>query len=240
MGLIIWKDRKPVYVLTNETSTTKVDCCVRRSKDGLLTLPRPNAITIYNRDMGGVDISDQKRLFCESRVHGLKRWWIRVFLYYMDGGAVNANVLVRYSRQILKIKNDVKNMRDFKVSWIRDHCGTRIGTVVDTVLSRLPTCHLVQMTRRNRCAWCNLVGTRNDSSLACKGCFIQERPIYFCSPAVRTCFFFAHKCELTRLHVLDCEKVSLTKKRSRTTIVTPNKVSRRERRVFDGPAQLKY
>ena len=211
MGLIIWKDRKPVYVLTNETSTLKVDACVRRSKQGLLTIPRPNAITIYNRDMGGVDISDQKRLFCESRVHGLKRWWVRVFLYHMDAGAVNASVLVRHSRKILNIKNDVKNMRDFKVSWLNDYCGTRIGTVVDsTILSALPTCHLVQMTRRNRCAWCNMIGDRSDSWLSCRGCVVsQDRPIYFCNPAVRKCFFLAHNNEITRLHVLANENASL-------------------------------
>lgn len=97
MGLIVCKDRQPFYVLTNEYSTVKVDKCVRRSKQGLLNVVRPNAVAMYNKYMGGVDICDQKRLFCESRVHGLKRWWVRVFFYYMDVGTLNSMVLYRHS-----------------------------------------------------------------------------------------------------------------------------------------------
>ena len=47
----------------------------------------------YNIFMGGVDVADMKRLFCESRVHGFSRWSIRVFFYHVDVGTVNAMVL---------------------------------------------------------------------------------------------------------------------------------------------------
>ena len=48
IGLVIWKDRKPVYVLTNEVTTIEEDDCKRRSKAGLLDLKRPRCITVYN------------------------------------------------------------------------------------------------------------------------------------------------------------------------------------------------
>ena len=80
IGLVIWKDKKPVYVLTSELSTVEEDICKRRSKQGILDIKRPVCIAQYNKYMGGVDLADQRRLFCESRVHGLQRWWI--FLLY--------------------------------------------------------------------------------------------------------------------------------------------------------------
>ena len=93
IGLVIWKDCKPVYVLTSECSTVEVDVCIRRSKQGLLHIDRPISVAQYNKYMGGVDVSEQKQLFCESRVHGLNRWWIQIFFYYIDIGTVNAMVL---------------------------------------------------------------------------------------------------------------------------------------------------
>ena len=133
------------------------------------------------------------------------------------------------------------NLRDYKLAWVHEYCGSRICLVVETTnLSTLPRCHLVQMSRRNRCAWCSLFGKRNDTSLACKGCCSQERQIYYCNPAVRKCFFMAHKCEDSRQRVMDNEKVSLRKKRSRTTMITPNKVSCTNMRKFPKPKTLYY
>ena len=151
-------------------------------------------------------------------------------------------VLYRHSHQNIinpHIKI-AKNLRDYKLAWVHEYCGTRICSVITTSQATLPRCHLVQMSRRNRCAWCSLVGKRNDTSLACKGCCSQERPIYFCSPAVRKCFFRAHKCGETRQVVIDNEKVSLQKKRSRTTIITPDKKSRTNVGNFQNPQTLSY
>ena len=58
LGLIIWKDRKPVYVLTSECGSDGEDYCTRRSKEGLLKIKRPTCIKEYNTYMGGVDIAD--------------------------------------------------------------------------------------------------------------------------------------------------------------------------------------
>ena len=75
--------------------------------------------------MGGVDIADQKRLFCESRIHGLGRWWIRVFFYYVDIGTVNAMVL--YRKSIASTK--AFSLHDFKMAWVNSYCGNRIREI---------------------------------------------------------------------------------------------------------------
>ena len=126
-------------MLTSECSLDEEDYCKRRSKVGLLLIKRPISIKEYNKYMGGVDIADQKRLFWESRIHKLSRWWIRVFFYYVDVGTVNAMVL--YRKSIASTTNI--NLRDFKMSWVNSYCGERIRRVTKPVLGDLPTCHLV-------------------------------------------------------------------------------------------------
>ena len=74
IDLVVWKDCKPVCVLTTEWNTALLDKRVRRSKHGLLYIDRPISVSEYNTFMGGVDVSDMKRLFCKSRVHGISRW----------------------------------------------------------------------------------------------------------------------------------------------------------------------
>ena len=166
-------------------------------------------------------MADMKRLFCESRIHGSRRWWIRVFLYHADWGTLNSMVLFRQSYLANKNKPEAKNLRDFKMIWLQQYCGERIRSIPESILGQLPRCHIVTMTKRNRCAWCmNVHNSRNDTSLACKFCCAGTGPIYFCNPAVRPCFFLGHKSEDTRTYLISCEQ-SLRKKRKRSVIVTP-------------------
>ena len=222
MGLVIWKDKKPVYVLTTEYDTGETDMCIRRSKGGLLNIIRPISVARYNEYMGGVDVSDQKRLFCESRVHGLSRWWIRVFIYYIDVGTVNSMVIFRSAYYNNSKKAEAQNLREFKMAWINAYCGTRIQSITSSTIGLLPMCYLVNMNRRNRCGWCAAVdGVRMDTPIACSHCNNGKGPVYFCNPQMRSCFFMAHKCEETRQHIIDYEVV-VKRKRKRSTIVTPN------------------
>ena len=115
MGLVIWKDRKPVYVLTTECNTALFGKFIRRGGKGLLYIDRPIYFEEYNRFMGGVDVADMKRLFCESRVHGFSRWSIRVFFYHVDVGTVNEMVLSKKSYKVHTIKKETKNLREFKM-----------------------------------------------------------------------------------------------------------------------------
>ena len=222
IGLVIWKDRQPVYILTSECNTSLVDKCVRRSKGGLLYIDRPIAVAQYNQFMGGVDVADMKRLFCESRVHGLNRWWIRIFLYHMDVGTVNAMVLFRNSYTIHKEKPEARNLRNFKLSWIEEYCGSRIRSIPNSPIGLLPQCYLVPMTRRNRCAWCNSMSdTRMDTKMACNSCTTGEGPVYFCNPAQRPCFFLAHNDPGTKQMIIDYES-QFKRKRKRNTLATTN------------------
>ena len=83
----------------------KEDICKRRIKQGILEVKRPICISEYNPYMGGVDLSDQRRLYCESRVHRLQRCWNCVFFYYIGAGTVNSMVLYRkFNNNVAKLE----------------------------------------------------------------------------------------------------------------------------------------
>jgi glycerol-3-phosphate dehydrogenase len=71
VGNVLWKDdRNIVYSLTNDTTTTTMDTCMRRGKEGLVEIQRPTAISKYDTYMGGVDVADMRRLHCSSTIMG--------------------------------------------------------------------------------------------------------------------------------------------------------------------------
>mmetsp|Transcript_14682 Transcript_14682/g.44088 ORF Transcript_14682/g.44088 Transcript_14682/m.44088 type:complete len:898 (+) Transcript_14682:187-2880(+) len=97
IGLVCWMDKKPVHVLTTHHDTTSMGTCMRRTVDGTQEFPRPTVVGHYNDYMGGVDIADQRRLHIETRIHGLHRWWIRLFFYGFDVALCNAFRLFKSS-----------------------------------------------------------------------------------------------------------------------------------------------
>ena len=81
-GLVCWKDSDMVYAMSNETNTRETDVCYRRSKDGLVSIPRPKMISEYNKHMGGVDLEDMRRVHFNSTIMGHHRWWLKLFFTF--------------------------------------------------------------------------------------------------------------------------------------------------------------
>jgi len=96
MTAIVWKDRKPVYMVSNAytPATTSVN---RKNADGsTVQVSCPNNASYYNRYMGGVDLVDQLKGY-----YGIdrksKRWWIRLFFHFVDLAVTNAYILYIHS-----------------------------------------------------------------------------------------------------------------------------------------------
>ena len=54
VGLVVWKDSKPVYVLSTDYVTDVIDTCNRRVKGvGVITISRFELVNKYNTSMGG-------------------------------------------------------------------------------------------------------------------------------------------------------------------------------------------
>ena len=61
IAALVWKDRKPIFFLSNVHDPHMIiNGTLRRNKDGTQTpLPMPEAVSVYNKYMGGCDLNDQ-------------------------------------------------------------------------------------------------------------------------------------------------------------------------------------
>jgi hypothetical protein len=125
MGLICWKDRDIVYCLTNAWDTDPTGHCYRRSQTGRVCISRPMAIGEYNTKMGGVDLADKIRLHCNSTIHGLHRWWLKLFFYQLDVGTSNAMILCN------EAMNTSYNIVAFKKELVKAFVGHKLQDVIN-------------------------------------------------------------------------------------------------------------
>ena len=89
-----WIDKKPVYFVNNITHPREVTTVSRKQKDGTRkTLDCPQAVSLYNKYMGGVDMADaMRRLYSCSR-KSKNKWYMRLFWFLVDTCVVNAYIL---------------------------------------------------------------------------------------------------------------------------------------------------
>ncbi|KAF2348523.1 PiggyBac transposable element-derived protein [Trinorchestia longiramus] len=87
-----WMDSKKVLVLSNCNKDT-VSNITWKQKDGTKAdVPCPDSIALYNRIMGGVDLSDQKDKLYDFNRKSMK-WWKMVFYRLLLLTVVNAWIL---------------------------------------------------------------------------------------------------------------------------------------------------
>jgi DNA polymerase III epsilon subunit-like protein len=194
-GLVLWKDRNIVYSITNDTTTSTMDTCMRRGQGGLIEVQRPTVISKYNTYMGGVDVADMRRLHCCSTIMGQNRWWLKLFYYLLDVGTSNA--LVIYN-EAMKGKQQPLNIVEFKTRLVESLVGKNVmdlaqnqDRVVEHAKVKLPG------NSRQRCTYCALTGIQSRSRFMCQGCGVPFCSIG-CGKAIKDCFALAHENEQIR------------------------------------------
>ena len=190
-GLVCWKDKDIVYCLTNAINTEPTGHCFRRSQTGKICISRPLAIQLYNNNMGGVDLADQRRLHCNSSLKGLHRWWLKLFFYVLDVGTSNA--LVLFNEATEKSYNIVQ----FKKELVYTFIGHKINTIPqEPVLEH----SLMRGESRLKCVYCDtLSNTSSRTRYYCgnPNCML---PLCHIDPGknIRDCFALAHANEQLR------------------------------------------
>jgi DNA polymerase III epsilon subunit-like protein len=193
-GLVAWKDRNMVYCMTNDTSTIPTDECRRRGFGGIIRIKRPEAISKYNRYMGGVDVADMRRLHCNSTIMGLNRWWLKLFFYLLDAGTSNA--LVVYN-EAMGGKQPSCNIADFKAKVVEALVGAKLHDSVDDDRAPEHAMIPIQNGERQRCSYCTMTGYQRRTRFMCEGCGVP-----YCSigsgKTDKDCFAIAHDNEQIR------------------------------------------
>ena len=111
---VVWRDTKPVTLLTNVGDCTVTNHQMRSRKDatGYCEVKRPDIVIKYNKYMGGSDLAAQ---LCQYYTHHHRslKWWKRVFVNILDICLLNANVVHNSIRS-----NDRVSSLDFRVKVI--------------------------------------------------------------------------------------------------------------------------
>ena len=102
-----------------------------------MELDRPFLVRMHNDFMGEVDVADLRRLFCESRIPRLRRWWIRVFLHLINVATGNALIVHNAAKQEPKKNCINKNMFEFKRALVHSFAFNRMETVEKSMGKKL-------------------------------------------------------------------------------------------------------
>lgn len=127
LAATMWLDKKPVLMLSSRYCNENTDECQRWSKQRKTyeRVQRPEVVQVYNKNMGGVDLTDRMLSICPSR-NRTKKWTIRVISHFFDLAVVNS--WLQYRQQKLfsgKKLSEIEQLREFKLNlgckWIEDN-----------------------------------------------------------------------------------------------------------------------
>lgn len=106
-----WLDNKPIHIASNFAGSHPQSVCKRwcKSTKTIIEIPRPFSVGIYNKNMGGVDLLDQLLALYPLRRRN-KRWYIRIFMHFLDVAVINAWILFR------RTTNPNMTLLEFKAS----------------------------------------------------------------------------------------------------------------------------
>lgn len=119
-GIIItkWYDNKPVLIASNFVAAGKIDSCRRwdaASKDYVM-IPRPESITLYNSNMGGVDKLDFLLSIYRSYTRS-RKWTVRMITHAVDIALVNSWLEYKKEAQQIGVQpRKIMHLWDFRQS----------------------------------------------------------------------------------------------------------------------------
>ncbi|XP_053964120.1 piggyBac transposable element-derived protein 4-like [Anastrepha ludens] len=116
VAVLKWKDKRPVFILTNYIDPTKAGVVTRRERNGDRTeVACPEAVMQYNICMNYVDKFDQlKSIYAIDRKS--HKWWHRIFFHFLDCAVVNAILVYKEIQKEHHPQLDQLDTKDFRRS----------------------------------------------------------------------------------------------------------------------------
>lgn len=202
-----WKDKRSVHLLSNyhkPENRTEVD---RRERSGnVVKVSCPQALVDYNSNMNGVDKFDQ--LLSSYKINRQsKKWWHRIFFYFLDACVVNSYCLYKllnlpkttskaFRRAIvagltastLASSNRVKSSSRRASSHVPQLEIKKSKPYVPQEIRLTSSMHQPERTSRRRCALCSTKAHPVRTDWKCSTC---EVPL--CLGKEKNCFQTYHK-----------------------------------------------
>lgn len=193
LTVTVWQDNRPVTLISTNSDPTATSSVVRKSRDGTTaTYSCPNSVALYNKNMGGVDRSDQLRGYYHVR-YKCRKYYKYVFWFLLDLAITNAYVLSQ-----LNPDNRVRHVKDFRASLAKELIGTYFGKKragrpsIGPPTTRFCQHHFPMKVEksRHRCHYChNYRKRRRETVWRCNEC-----QLYFCHTGQQAsdCFRIYH------------------------------------------------
>lgn len=106
----VWQDTKPVTVSSTYRQTLPLDSVSRKLRTGeRTTFPCPEAITEYNRYMGGVDRNDQLQQYYHVRLK-CRKYYKYIFRMVFDVTVTNSYILSSTNAELNLVTRSVKEL----------------------------------------------------------------------------------------------------------------------------------
>lgn len=194
-----WKDKKPVYFLSNFHDPEEQVSINRRQKDGTMTvLTCPTLVSDYNQHMGFVDKADMLKK-CYAIDRKSKKWYHRIIWHFLDTTIINAYILFnkRSSGSTIDLKQFRINVATAliragntakKKGWQRSINNFKKNISIEKRLDK--AAHLPLYGSSRRCAVCSSEAKTHRSMWACTMCNVA-----LCLNDKRNCFLKFHKDE---------------------------------------------
>jgi hypothetical protein len=171
-------DTKQVFLASNYHKDNEVVPISRRLKNGQrITIACPKAVKDYNQFSHGIDRLNQ-RISCYSLDRKSKRYWLRIFIYFLNASISNSficyNQLAQHKLTYLNyMVSVVKSLcsGSERISRGRPPSGKKSKLASPkTVLNFDNEMHLPVKTARRRCAYCSTKEAEVRSDIECFTC----------------------------------------------------------------------
>lgn len=117
-----WYDNRAVTMVSSFVSAHPFSTCSRFDKklQKTIDVPMPNMVSIYNKNMGGVDLADA--MISLYRIHTRsKKWYHKILFHIIDMCLVNSWFLYRRDSDAKQIQTkDQLKLYDFRMSVARN------------------------------------------------------------------------------------------------------------------------
>ncbi|CAH2108202.1 unnamed protein product [Euphydryas editha] len=207
ISFIKWMDNKAVHLLTNFLSPIPTQV-VKRRKIGCaqrLDVTCPDIVCKYNKNMGGVDLMDQKKVTYEVDRKSKIKYYLRLFFDILDIAMNNAYIIYTKLYEEQKVEGSLLSSLEYRQIIARAMIGgfsARKNALPSTSMTKkriqnsssrcrktsLPTHVMIKAEKRKRCVQCAKSHKENRTNNICEICCV-----HLCFTADRNCFTAFHE-----------------------------------------------
>lgn len=203
ISFVKWMDNKAVHLLTNYLSPIPTQTVKRRQVGSAqsLNVTCPDIVCKYNKNMGGVDLMDQRKVTYEVDRKSKIKYYLRLFFDILDIGMNNAYTVYVKLHEEHHIEGNLLTSLEYRQVVARAMIGNfsiRKHTLPSMCMTKkriqntghkqsLPTHAMIKGPSRKRCVQCAKSGIENRTNNICDLCKVN-----LCFTANRNCFTIFH------------------------------------------------